>query len=55
MVCLLDAPTMSLAVVAKTLIGVEGVGKITVEPQIHDRDAILERLRLAENEFMADA
>ncbi|OFV97003.1 MAG: hypothetical protein A3F68_00240 [Acidobacteria bacterium RIFCSPLOWO2_12_FULL_54_10] len=49
----LDAPTMSLAVVAKTLIGVEGVGKIAVEPQIHDRDAILERLRLAENELKA--
>jgi hypothetical protein len=46
----LDAPTMSLAVVAKTLVDVEGVGIIAVEPQIHDRDAILERLRLAENE-----
>jgi chromosome segregation ATPase len=49
----LDAPTMSLAVVAKTLIGVEGVGKIAVEPQIHDRDAILERRRLAESELKA--
>ena len=47
----IPAPTMSIAVVAKTLIGVEGVGKIGVEPQIDDRDAILERLRLAENEF----
>ena len=47
----LDVPTMSLAVVAKTLIGVEGVGNIAVEPQIQDRDAILERLRLAENEI----
>jgi hypothetical protein len=46
----LDAPTMSLAVVAKTLVDVEGVGIIAVEPQVHDRDAILERLRLAENE-----
>lgn len=49
----LDAPTMSLAVVAKTLIGVEGVGKIAVEPQIHERDAILERRRLAESELKA--
>ncbi len=47
----LDAPTMSLAVVAKTLVGVEGIGNIAVEPQIHDRDAILKRLRLAENEI----
>jgi chromosome segregation ATPase len=47
----LRAPTISLAVVAKTLIGVEGVGNIAVEPQIHDRGAILERLRLAENEI----
>ena len=46
----LDAPTMSLAVVARTLVGVEGVGNIVVEPQIRDRAAILERLRLAENE-----
>jgi hypothetical protein len=44
---------MSLAVVAKTLIGVEGVGKIAVEPQIQDRDAILERRRLAESELKA--
>lgn len=49
----LDTPTMSLAVVAKTTIGVEGVGKISVEPQIDDRDAILERRRLAENELTA--
>jgi DNA repair exonuclease SbcCD ATPase subunit len=49
----LNAPTMSLAVVAKTLIGVEGVGKIAVEPQIQDRDAILERRRLAESELKA--
>ena len=49
----LDTPTMSLAVVAKMVIGVEGVGKIAVEPQINDRDAILERLRLAENELRA--
>ncbi len=48
----LDAPTISLAIVAKTTIGVEGVGKIAVEPQIDDRDAILERLRLAENTLM---
>jgi energy-coupling factor transporter ATP-binding protein EcfA2 len=47
----LNAPMMSLAVVAKTLVGVEGVGNIAVEPQIHDRDAILERLRLAKNEI----
>ncbi|MGO9357075.1 MAG: AAA family ATPase [Xanthobacteraceae bacterium] len=47
----LDAPIMSLAVVAKTLVGVEGIGNITVEPQIHNRDTILERLRLAENEI----
>lgn len=47
----LNAPTMSLAVVAKTLVGVEGIGNIAVEPQIHDRDAILKRLRLAENEI----
>jgi energy-coupling factor transporter ATP-binding protein EcfA2 len=46
-------PTMSLPVVAKTLIAIESVGKITVEPQIHDRDALLERLRSAENEFKA--
>jgi chromosome segregation ATPase len=49
----LDTPTMSLAVVAKTTIGVEGVGKIAIEPQIDDRDAILERRRLAENELTA--
>lgn len=47
----LDVPTKSLAVVAKTLVAVEGVGNISVEPQIHDRDAILERLRLAESEI----
>ena len=47
----LVTPTMSLAVVAKTVVGVEGVGNITVEPQIHGRDTILERLRLAENEI----
>jgi chromosome segregation ATPase len=47
----LAAPTMSLAVVAKTLVGIEGIGNIAVEPQIHDRDAILDRLRLAENEI----
>jgi len=35
------------------LIGVEGVGKIAVEPQIQDRDAILERRRLAESELKA--
>jgi chromosome segregation ATPase len=49
----LDTPTMSLAVVVKTVIGIEGVGNIAVEPQIDDRDAILERLRLAENEIRA--
>ncbi len=49
----LDTPAMSLAVIAKTTIGVEGVGRIAVEPQIEDRDAILERLRLAENELRA--
>jgi energy-coupling factor transporter ATP-binding protein EcfA2 len=49
----LDAPTASLAIVAKTTIGVEGVGKITVEPRIDDRDAVLERLRLAENTLLA--
>ncbi|HLZ52519.1 MAG TPA: AAA family ATPase [Candidatus Acidoferrum sp.] len=41
----------SLPVVAKTAITIESVGKITVEPQIDDRDALLERLRSAENEF----
>ncbi|HUZ94699.1 MAG TPA: AAA family ATPase [Edaphobacter sp.] len=49
----LDTPAISLAIVAKTTIGVEGVGEIVVEPQIDDRDAILERLRLAENTLMA--
>jgi hypothetical protein len=33
----LNAPTTSLAVVAKTLVGVEGL-KYRAEPQIHDRD-----------------
>jgi energy-coupling factor transporter ATP-binding protein EcfA2 len=47
----LDAPTVSLAVVAETTVGIEGIGSITVEPQIHGRDAMVERLRLAENEI----
>lgn len=49
----ISEPTMSLPVVAKTVIGVEGVGEIGVEPQINDRDAIIDRLRLAKNEFKA--
>lgn len=49
----LDGPAISLAVVAKTLVSVEGVGNIAVEPQIHDRDAILERLRFSESELRA--
>lgn len=49
----ISAPTISLPVVAKTLIAVENVGKITVEPQIDDRDALIERLRAAENELKA--
>ncbi len=47
----LNAPTTSVAVVAKTVIGVEGVGEIAIEPQIEDRDALIERLRRAEDEF----
>lgn len=49
----LDTQTISLAVVAKTTIEIEGVGKIAIEPQIDDRDAILERLRLAQNTLTA--
>lgn len=49
----LDAPTESLALVDKSVVSVEGVGSFTVEPQINDRDAILERLRLAELELRA--
>ena len=47
----LAAPTTSMAVVTKAVVGVEGIGNIAIEPQIHDRDAILERLRVAENEI----
>ena len=40
-----------MAVVTKAVVGVEGIGNIAIEPQIHDRAAILERLRVAENEI----
>ncbi|MGD0500797.1 MAG: AAA family ATPase [Bryobacteraceae bacterium] len=45
--------TTSVAVVAKTVVAVEGVGEIAIEPQIDDRDALLERLRMAEGELRA--
>ncbi len=44
----ISEPTISLPVVAKTVIGVENVGNITVEPQINDRDLLTEKLRAAE-------
>lgn len=47
----IPAPTMSLPVVAKTLIEIQGIGEIAVEPKINDREAILERLRLAESDL----
>lgn len=49
----ISKPTISLPAVARTVIGIEGVGEISVEPQINDRDAILERIRLAEDELKA--
>ena len=49
----LDQATISLPVVAKTVIGIDGVGKIAVEPQIDDRDAIVKRLRVAQDELRA--
>lgn len=42
------APTVSVPVVKKTVIGIEGIGKITVEPQIEDRDTILEQVSTAQ-------
>jgi uncharacterized protein YhaN len=47
----LGATNLSLAVVNKALIEVEDIGKIAVEPQIQDRDAITKRLRQAEDEI----
>lgn len=45
----ISEPTISIPVVAKTIIRVENVGNITVEPQINDRDLLIEKLRAAEN------
>ena len=37
-------------VVAKTRIEIDGIGTITIEPQIRERDEMLNRFRLAEDE-----
>lgn len=47
----LIARTMSQMVVAKGVVDIEGIGNITVEPQIGDHETMRERLRLAISEI----
>ncbi len=49
----LDLPTMCRAVLSRTTVGIEGIGSISIEPQIRGRDVIAERLRSAEGELRA--
>jgi DNA repair exonuclease SbcCD ATPase subunit len=43
----------SVSVVTRSTIAVDGVGEIAVEPQIAERETMLERLRVAEQELRA--
>ncbi|MGH7114777.1 MAG: hypothetical protein ACREE9_09810 [Stellaceae bacterium] len=43
--------TVSLLVVTRRMIAIDGVGEITVEPQITDRGTMIERVRRAEDEL----
>ena len=43
----------SVPVVTKTTISVAGVGEITIEPQVADREGMIERVRRAEDELRA--
>jgi hypothetical protein len=44
-------PVFSLPVVIRSVIAIDAVGEIAVEPQIADRQTMIERLRRAEDEF----
>lgn len=43
----------SLPVVTKTIIGIDGIGKITVDPQIKNRDTLLDRMGRAKEDLKA--
>ena len=47
----IDEIEKAVSVVAKTLIGVDDIGVITIEPQIDDRATMLERVHLAQSEL----
>jgi hypothetical protein len=49
----LDASTASLPILGKTVIAIQGVGAITVEPQIKNRAALLTRRDAADEEWKA--
>jgi len=49
----LDASTASLPILGKTVIAIQGVGAITVEPQIENRAALLTRRDAADEEWKA--
>jgi uncharacterized protein YhaN len=49
----LDASSSSLAVTGKTIIAIDGIGTIAVEPQIRNRNALLERQRKAKDGLKA--
>jgi hypothetical protein len=49
----LDASTASLPILGKTVIAIQGVGAITVEPQIKNRAALLTRRDAARDEVKA--
>ncbi len=49
----LAGPVFKVPVVARSTIAIEGVGEIAVEPQITDRDTMIERLRRAEDDLGA--
>ncbi len=46
-----SSPNMSLPVVSRSVVEIEGIGRISVEPQIKDRDTLLQRLSEAEAEL----
>jgi energy-coupling factor transporter ATP-binding protein EcfA2 len=47
----LDSTSESLAILAKTTVGIQGIGEIIVEPQIKNRNALLVRLQKARDEL----